>query len=183
MHLHALRDPQVMGTSQRYGGDCNISCLPNGRWACILLVRVLRDAVVQGAHCAFTFSRHGPLFRGLALAYVHSALAHTIRQQLAPQIERKYVARLEIRSLRIRIQQPKSASCILMWKSSKSGPAVQHHQKLQETAWEQPSLHRGSLNDSIATSPFDNSRNSRCGPEYPGDRLEISRPSTNASHI
>ena len=27
---------------------------------------------------------------------VHSALAHTIRQQLAPQIQPKYVARLEI---------------------------------------------------------------------------------------
>jgi len=51
---------------------------------------------VQGAHCAFTFSRYGPLFEGYLWPDVHSALAHTIRQQLAPQIQPKYVARLEI---------------------------------------------------------------------------------------
>ena len=48
--------------SQRYGTDRGISYLPDGRWACILLVRILKDAEVQGARCAFTFPRHGPLF-------------------------------------------------------------------------------------------------------------------------
>src|SRR4029450_4935069 len=37
-----------------------------------------------------------PYLEGYLWLDVHSALAHTIRQQLAPQIQPKYVARLEI---------------------------------------------------------------------------------------
>ena len=37
-----------------------------------------------------------PYLEGYLWPDVHSALAHTIRQQLAPQIQPKYVARLEI---------------------------------------------------------------------------------------
>jgi hypothetical protein len=37
-----------------------------------------------------------PYLGGYLWLDVHSALAHTIRQQLAPQIQPKYVARLEI---------------------------------------------------------------------------------------
>src|SRR5215813_3616684 len=37
-----------------------------------------------------------PYLEGYLWPDVHSALAHTIRQQLAPQIQPKYVARIEI---------------------------------------------------------------------------------------
>jgi hypothetical protein len=65
---HHLAWECIVPLEMGLNGSFYISYLPNGRWACILLVRILKDAEMQGARCAFTFSRYGPLFRGLPLA-------------------------------------------------------------------------------------------------------------------
>src|SRR5262249_48030834 len=72
------------------------SCLPAGRWACILIAGCCR--MLQGKEYAVPspFPGMDPYLEGYLWPDVHSALANTIRQLLAPQIQPKYVARLEI---------------------------------------------------------------------------------------
>ena len=124
-----------------------------------------------------------PYLEGYLWPDVHSALAHTIRQQLAPQIQPKYVARLEISVIE---DQNPAAEIGIMYpdveviKVRASRPAPP--ETPGDIARSSRHSHHGSLNDSIATSAFGNGRNSRCGPEYPGDqyRNSLARQQTRA---